>query len=190
MSINIINSNSRGRIKYVLRNKKYFFCVFDDNYLIIDVNSLDILYRVSSKEEEKTMVYINKNYKFKFRHNVTYEELVLIRDIPEIKRAGKLTDLKGEAILEKQLNPFLNFKVQCIKFVDLYNVRNLEGKKLECLFEKLDEFTIRMFFSNESEGNKNEIFCSFKAIESGKKYKHYYNGVLEQQSSILDDLFK
>jgi hypothetical protein len=192
MITQIINRASQGRIKYILKTKKYLFCRNENDYFVLSLEEGNIVCRISSEDEERTMKFINKTYKEKVRQNITFKELETITKIPEIVKKVKINvdeTTKEINIVVNKINPILDFKVNIIKYIDYYNVRNLENEKLTPDFKKQDEFSIEVYFSNESKGNKNKIIFNVNS-NTNHRFKHYYNGKFVKQSINLKDIFE
>lgn len=192
MITQIINRASQGKLKYIIKTKKYLFCRNENDYFVLSLEDANIVCRISSKDEERTMKFINKTYKEKTRQEISYAELLAITVIPEIVKKFKI-DIdkvsKENVVVVNKVNPVLDFKISVIKYIDTYNVKNLENEKLIPDFKKQDDFTINVYFNNESTGNKNKIIFNVNS-NTNNRFKHYYNGKFVKQSINLKDIFE
>lgn len=192
MLVNIINKNSQGRIRYILKNKKYLFFNENNDYIVISLDDISIVCRIQSNDKDDTMNYINKYYKEKFRQEINRVELEKIIKIPEIAKTKRLDDAVkpfDSTIVNKKPSLFTSFKIDIIHYIDFYNVRNLENEKLIPEFKKIKEHLFEVTFTNESEGNNNKIIFNVNN-NTNTRYKHFYNEELYNQNNNLKELFK
>lgn len=189
MIVHIVNKSKVAEIKYKFRFKNYLLCVNNNDFILLKLEDLSIVFRTISNDSEKTRRYINKSYVSSKIKEITFQELEKLIVVPPFEKKEKQVVVKKEQEGVKEVSLFLKFKIEFIKYIDYYDVRNLENEKLIPEFKKIDDYTLEVYFTNESEGNCNKIVYNLVG-KHNKKIRHFYNDKLIKTTDILNNIFK